>query len=70
MSERMIQVQPNGPILVKGPLKYTDPQGQDQTLDKPFVALCRCGSSSDKPFCDGTHSGAGFEAEACGFDRA
>lgn len=58
-----IQCQKNGPYLVKGPLDIVDPTGQVVTVgaDKT-VALCRCGGSASKPFCDGTHSKLGFQA--------
>jgi CDGSH-type Zn-finger protein len=58
-----VTVKPNGPLLVMGPITLTDPTGKAVTLaaGKP-VALCRCGQSSMKPFCDGGHSRSGFQA--------
>ncbi|MGB3683695.1 MAG: CDGSH iron-sulfur domain-containing protein [Rubrobacteraceae bacterium] len=52
----------NGPYLVSGPVSITDADGNEYASDKETVALCRCGASTNKPFCDGTHSKAGFEA--------
>jgi CDGSH-type Zn-finger protein len=44
----------NGPYLVSGPVRLTDVDGRE--IDHPDqMALCRCGGSSNKPFCDGTH---------------
>ncbi len=58
-----VTVKPNGPLLVMGPITLTDPTGKAVALaaGKP-VALCRCGHSSMKPFCDGAHSRNGFQA--------
>lgn len=58
-----ITVKPNGPVLVMGPVTLVDPTGKNVTLaaGKPF-ALCRCGASKQKPFCDGSHGPAGFQA--------
>ncbi len=53
----------NGPYRVTGPIRLTDPQGEDFSLEKETVALCRCGASSNKPFCDGTHRRIGFESD-------
>jgi len=64
MSEHHVELMSNGPILVKGPLTLVDAAGQEEKLDKPWVALCRCGQSANKPFCDGVHQQKGFEAEA------
>jgi CDGSH-type Zn-finger protein len=58
-----IQVFNNGPYLVKGDdivIKDADGKPWD-TEGKDAVALCRCGASANKPFCDGTHKAAGFE---------
>jgi CDGSH-type Zn-finger protein len=61
-----IKVRRNGPYLVTGDLnelELTDADGNRYDLsDKPNVALCRCGGSTTKPFCDGTHSKIGFQA--------
>ena len=61
-----IKVRRNGPYLVTGDLnelELTDADGNRYDLtDKPNIVLCRCGGSTTKPFCDGTHSKIGFEA--------
>ncbi len=57
-----ISVAPNGPLLVKGGVPLRDAQGEG--VEAPAVyALCRCGESSRKPFCDGTHNKAEFTGE-------
>ncbi len=60
-----IRVRPNGPFLLEGPVTIIDQHGNafPTNPDKPNVALCRCGQSSRKPFCDGTHNRCGFLAE-------
>jgi CDGSH-type Zn-finger protein len=58
-----ILVKNNGPFLVDGPFRLVDADGNE--YDVPAgkkVNLCRCGGSTRKPFCDGTHSKIGFAA--------
>ncbi len=62
MEKVSITTRPNGPYLVKGPIRIVDPDGNEFTVDRETVALCRCGGSTTKPFCDGTHSKIGFQA--------
>jgi CDGSH-type Zn-finger protein len=58
-----ITVRPNGPYIVEGEIELFDPTGaRVDTGGKPKVALCRCGASVTKPFCDGAHSRIGFQA--------
>jgi CDGSH-type Zn-finger protein len=57
-----IQTRPNGPYLVKGPIRLVDADGKEFNVTSDTVALCRCGGSTNKPFCDGTHSRIGFQA--------
>jgi 3-phenylpropionate/trans-cinnamate dioxygenase ferredoxin subunit len=64
MSEVTISLSKNGPYIVEGPVEIFDTEGNKITVDKPKIALCRCGASSNKPFCDGTHSQIGFQAAA------
>lgn len=52
----------DGPYLVKGPMKILDAEGNEFRVERKTVALCRCGGSRTKPFCDGTHSKIGFRA--------
>ncbi len=56
-----IKVSNNGPYVVSGAVEVRDADGNAYTVKETF-ALCRCGGSSNKPFCDGTHSRNGFQA--------
>jgi CDGSH-type Zn-finger protein len=64
MEPVVIKVRENGPYKVTGPVRIVDVDGNEYDLaDKgEVVALCRCGGSTTKPFCDGTHSRIGFAA--------
>jgi CDGSH-type Zn-finger protein len=53
----------NGPLLIRGPFQLVDADGEEITPDRRTVALCRCGVSSIKPFCDGTHKLIGFRTD-------
>jgi CDGSH-type Zn-finger protein len=58
-----ITAKPRGPFRVEGPITLIDADGSEIDLTgKPAISLCRCGASTNKPFCDGTHSKIGFEA--------
>ena len=54
-----IQVMPDGPVMVSGPCTVVDDQGGVVKSGKR-MALCRCGASENKPFCDGAHASIGF----------
>lgn len=64
--ETRITVYPDGPLLVRGPIDLRAADGSEIEVNRPVIALCRCGKSLIRPFCDGTHKQAGFKAE----DRA
>jgi hypothetical protein len=53
---------PNGPLLVAGNLEVVSGTGRT-TNRVERTALCRCGQSANKPYCDGSHTAAGFRAE-------
>src|SRR5580704_15199694 len=55
MDEVTIKVRESGPYLVRGPITLTDADGNPYTIETPNIALCRCGGSLTKPFCDGSH---------------
>jgi CDGSH-type Zn-finger protein len=57
-----IMTRMNGPYLVKGPVHLIDAEGKEFTVTGDTIALCRCGHSANKPFCDGTHGRMGFQA--------
>lgn len=59
-----IKVRENGPYRVQGRFLMVDADGTefDAGEEGGVVALCRCGGSTTKPFCDGTHSRKGFDA--------
>ena len=52
----------DGPYLVSGPVTLTDVDGREIPHPDP-MALCRCGHSGNKPFCDGTHLTIDFDGE-------
>ena len=63
MTEVTIKVRQSGPYKVLGPITITDEDGNVYELPPgSAVALCRCGHSANKPFCDATHRKIGFEA--------
>lgn len=57
-----VEVMKNGPLLVYGKLTVKDANGNEIEKNK-VTAFCRCGGSSNKPFCDGTHMKIGFKDE-------
>jgi CDGSH-type Zn-finger protein len=65
MSQVKITIRKNGPYRVEGleNLELVDADGNRYDLSgKTAISLCRCGGSTTKPFCDGTHSKIGFQA--------
>jgi CDGSH-type Zn-finger protein len=63
-----VTISKNGPLLIQGDISIVDPAGKAYDLNgKSLVALCRCGQSRNKPFCDGNHSN-GFEHEPRAFE--
>ncbi|RMF05283.1 MAG: CDGSH iron-sulfur domain-containing protein [Chloroflexi bacterium] len=56
-----IRARENGPYLIEGSATYTDADGNEQTTPGTTIALCRCGASANKPFCDGSHRAIDFK---------
>lgn len=54
---------PDGPLIVRGPVEIVDDHGEPIERHRRTVALCRCGASAIKPWCDGTHKISGFRTE-------
>lgn len=54
----------NGPYLIRGPFVIVDQDGTEIEVERRVVALCRCGRSQIRPFCDGTHKAVGFRADS------
>ncbi len=52
----------DGPLLVRGPVRLRDQDGNEIAGDRQPLALCRCGRSRQRPFCDGTHKLVRFRA--------
>ena len=52
----------DGPLLVRGPFRLADQDGNEIEVGRRTVALCRCGKSRLRPFCDGTHKVIRFSA--------
>jgi CDGSH iron-sulfur domain-containing protein 3 len=61
VSDVSITVRANGPYKVVGPIRIVDAEGREFELPEgSAVALCRCGHSRTKPFCDASHKRVGF----------
>jgi uncharacterized Fe-S cluster protein YjdI len=58
-SESIIEVMPDGPLMVYGNITVKDKEGNEIRKSK-VTAFCRCGASGNKPFCDGSHVRIGF----------
>jgi CDGSH-type Zn-finger protein len=54
---------PDGPLVVRGPVRLVTPSGEPVPRRRATVALCRCGVSTIKPFCDGSHKLVNFQTE-------
>jgi CDGSH-type Zn-finger protein len=52
----------DGPLLIRGDFTLRDQDGKEIAVDRETVALCRCGKSRIRPFCDGTHKLVRFRA--------
>lgn len=59
-SESIVEIASDGPLLVYGNLSIKDAEG-NVTKKHKVTAFCRCGASSNKPYCDGTHRKIGFK---------
>lgn len=62
MEDASVTVCEDGPLLVRGPFTLLTQDGEEIDPGRATVALCRCGRSAIKPFCDGTHKVVGFQA--------
>lgn len=58
-----ITAYPDGPLLVRGDVELRSADGEPVPARRRTVALCRCGMSALKPFCDGTHKATGFRTD-------
>ena len=59
----------DGPLLIRGPFRMVDQDGREIDVDRRTVALCRCGKSRVRPFCDGTHKLVRFSAPSGAEER-
>lgn len=54
----------DGPYLLRGAFELIDQDGNLIETHRSTIALCRCGRSQTRPFCDGTHKLTGFQADS------
>jgi CDGSH-type Zn-finger protein len=66
MADVSVKINDNGPYVISGDVTIVDVEGKKLSWTGSAVALCRCGESTNKPFCDGTHNKAGFSSEVRG----
>lgn len=62
MDDAIITPHRNGPLIVRGRFRLVDQDGRPIETHRKTIALCRCGKSSIRPFCDGTHKRIDFKA--------
>ena len=59
-----VTVRDNGPLRIEGDFELCDMSGEKfGAPGREYISLCRCGQSSNKPFCDGTHTKVGFQSQ-------
>ncbi|MBT3942827.1 MAG: CDGSH iron-sulfur domain-containing protein [Chloroflexi bacterium] len=58
-----VKINDNGPYVISGDVTIVDAEGNKFSWTGSAAALCRCGQSDNKPFCDGTHRKVGFSSE-------
>ena len=69
MPTTRITVMNNGSLRVEGDFEIADQEGRVFGLGgRTRVSLCRCGQSSNKPFCDSAHKTCGFQSAVVAFD--
>lgn len=61
--EAIIVACTDGPLLVRGSVQLQTSSGEPIVQGRRTVALCRCGASTIKPFCDGSHKAIGFKTD-------
>ena len=59
----------DGPYIIRGSFRITDQDGREIDARRRTIALCRCGKSQIRPFCDGTHKLIGFRASGGSEDQ-
>jgi CDGSH-type Zn-finger protein len=69
VSDTLITTYRDGPLLVRGPFRLVDQDGNEIETGRETVALCRCGKSRMRPFCDGTHNLIRFKCPSSPEDR-
>lgn len=62
--ETTVRAYEDGPLLVRGPVRVIDGDGNEIRLRRRTVALCRCGRSRTQPLCDGAHTAVNFRCAA------
>ncbi len=68
--EAVITPYRDGPLLVRGGFRLVDQEGNEIAVDRDTIALCRCGRSRLRPFCDGSHKVTRFQAPSEAEDRS
>lgn len=64
MPDAIVEARQNGPYLITGDVTVVDAGGREFVRPQgTAIALCRCGNSQNKPFCDGSHKVIGFHAD-------
>ncbi len=71
MAATKVTINLNGPLRIEGDFEIVDSTGKSYGLaGRKVISLCRCGQSSKKPFCDGTHNTCGFQHTSAAYDLA
>jgi CDGSH-type Zn-finger protein len=69
VNETLITPYRDGPLIVRGEFRIVDQDGNEIDPGRATIALCRCGKSRQRPFCDGTHNLIRFRCPSAPEDR-